>query len=84
MALLSEAQRKEALRRWVRANRTSCGGGTKQDAQSSLDDIDQWLHDNRAAINTAIGAAYRNRFSAEQKLQALRYIMEVRDENGVH
>lgn len=76
MAILTDAQRqatRDKLMRDIDAGWVDLAA-TKPELRLLIDDLDNYLDANAAAINLAISASIRSKFTAAQKARALAYV----------
>jgi hypothetical protein len=77
MALLTDAQRREAWAEWMRANLDTIGI-SKADLRAAIDAVDGWVDGNTTSFNTSIPQPARNSLSAKQKALLLLYVVDKR------
>jgi hypothetical protein len=77
MALLTDAQRREAWAEWMRANLDTIGI-SKADLRAAIDAVDGWVDGNASSFNVSIPQPARNSLSAKQKALLLLYVVDKR------
>lgn len=77
MAILSDADRREAWARWMRENQEEIGI-LKADLRAAVNAADQWVEDNQASYNSAIPQPARSAMTDKQKARLLFYVVDKR------
>lgn len=77
MAILSDADRREAWARWMRENQEEIGI-PKADLRAAVNAADQWVEDNQASYNSAIPQPARSAMTDKQKARLLFYVVDKR------
>lgn len=85
MAVLSDNDRAELWAEFMRElsrDRDSVGAITKADLRAAVNALDDYLHTNASAINTAIPQPARGVLTASQKARLLRAVITQRYVKG--
>lgn len=86
MAVLNAQQRQSVISKFhqaVSAARDPVPGLTKADIAATCNAMDQYLHDNRAAINAAIPEPARTQLTTRQKALIISLVTRARWEEGI-
>lgn len=81
MAVLSDGDRAATCADYLSelsAERVVVAGLTKADVRAALNALDQYLHDNAAAINTAIPQPARTNLTTAQKARLMMFVIRKR------
>lgn len=80
MALLSDAQRREAWAELMAevSRRRESVALTKPDLRAAINAVDQWVSDNAASFNTALPAAAQAGLTPSQKAELLVFVTRKR------
>ncbi len=77
MAILPDADRFDAWRRWMRDNTENCGF-TKAELRAALDATDDWIEANQASFVQALPTAFRTASTTAQKVRLFTYVTRKR------
>ena len=81
MAVLSDADRRALIGRWMQDNAEACGI-TKPDLLAAAGALDVYLNDNAATINATIPQPARGVLTNAQKARLLSYVALQRYDKG--
>lgn len=77
MAVLSEADRREAAREWIKKafrDLNVTANMTTTEIKAAVDATDDWCEENAAAFNSTLPAAFRTTATMPQKALMLAYV----------
>lgn len=81
MAVLTSGKRAELWKEFmseISRDREVLGALTKQQLRAAVDAIDDWLHSNAAALNSAIPQPARGALTTAQKARLLVFVVKKR------
>ena len=79
MAVLPDAERKDAWAKWMRGNREEISV-LKADLRDAVNAIDDWVDANAASFNSAIPLPARTALTSAQKARLLMLVVSKRFE----